>query len=121
MPVVTLTSEFSFDIAALDDDVIKAEFNRRKSVKDWAHEHWKKGLPPEKTLSDFSDEDLLAELDEREIDTSDGEVIERIYGFLAARDIESAMDLMQREFGLAPPSHARAVADLISGASHAEN
>lgn len=121
MPVVTITTEFSFDIGAVDDDVIKAEFNRRKSVKEWAHEHWKKSLPAEKTLADFSDADLLAELDEREIDTSDADVTERIYSYLAEHDIESAMDLMHREFGLAPPSHARAIADLISGASHAEN
>lgn len=121
MGVITVNSEFSFDVAALDDDVIKAEFNRRKPVKEWAHEHWKKSLPAEKTLADFSDADLLAELDERDIDTSDTDVTERIYGYLAERDIESAMDLMHREFGLAPPSHARAVADLISGASHAEN
>ena len=121
MPVVTITSEFSFDVAALDDDVIKAEFNRRKSVKQWAHEHWKKAMPAEKTLADFSDADLLAELEEREIDTSDSDITERIYSYLAAGDVESAMDLMHREFRLAPPSHARAIADLISGASHAEN
>ncbi|WP_421581104.1 hypothetical protein [Shinella sp. M31] len=121
MPVATLTAEFSFDVAALDDDTIKAEFNRRKPVKEWAHEHWKKSLPAEKTLSDFSDADLLAEVDERDIDTTDGDVIDRLYSYLAERDIEAAMDLMHREYGLAPPSHARAVADLISGAPHAEN
>lgn len=103
MPVVTLSAEFSFDVAALDDDVIKAEFNRRQPVKQWAHDHWKKGLPPEKTLADFSDADLLAELDERDIATSDSDVIDRLYGYLAERDVEAAMDLMHREFGLAPP------------------
>lgn len=121
MPVITLNGEFSFDLSDIDDDGIKAEFNRRKSVKEWAHDHWNKSLPAEKTLADFSDGELLAELEEREIDTSDSDVTERIYSFLAARDIESAMDLMHREWGLAPPSHARAIADLISGASHAEN
>lgn len=121
MPVVTITTEVSFDVAALSDDVIKAEFNRRADVKKWAHEHWRSKQPPEKTLDDFSDAEFLAEFSERNLDIEDFDVIDSIYGYLAARDIDAAMDLMQREFGLAPPSHARAIADLISGASHAEN
>lgn len=121
MPVVTLNTEISFNIADVDDDVIKAEFNRRDAVKMWAHDYWKSKQPAPKTLEDFDDAELLAEVEERELFVPEDAAIQRVYRYLAEGDIDAAMDVMHREFELAPPSHARALADLISGASHAEN
>lgn len=41
--------------------------------------------------------------------------LDRVYRYLAEGDCNAAMEELQREFGLAPPSHARAIADLLSG------
>ncbi|MDR6757807.1 putative DNA-binding transcriptional regulator [Mycoplana sp. BE70] len=117
MPVVTITTEVSFDVAVIQDDVIKSEFNRRADVKKWAHDYWQSQQPPEKTIEDFDDEELLDELENRDIDLPQMETIHRVYRLLASRDIEAAMDELHREFGLAPPSHECAIADLLSGTS----
>ncbi len=42
------------------------------------------------------------------------EWIERVYRYMAEGDLAAAMGEFSREFGLAPPSHAKAVADLTS-------
>ncbi|NVP54491.1 hypothetical protein [Mycoplana rhizolycopersici] len=114
MPVVTVTTEVSFDVAALDDDVIKAEFNRRSGVKQWAHDHWKSKLPPEKALSDFTNDEILDEMEEREIEHPQLVTIERVYRLMAEHEIDAAMDELSREFGLSFPSHERRIADLLS-------
>lgn len=64
-------------------------------------------------LSLISDDDLLAELREREL--LHGDWLERTYRYLAEGDVASAMDEMQREFKLAPPSHECRLADLLTG------
>jgi len=115
MPVVTVTTEVSFDVAALDDDVIKAEFNRRPDVKQWAHDFWKSKLPPEKALSDFTNDEILDEMEDREIEHPQLVTIERVYRLMAEREIDAAMDELAREFGLSFPSHERRIADLLSG------
>lgn len=44
------------------------------------------------------------------------EWIERVYRYMAEGDLAAAMDEFSREFGLTLPSHAKAVADLLTGA-----
>ncbi|MBD9571729.1 hypothetical protein [Ensifer sp. ENS08] len=44
------------------------------------------------------------------------EWVERVYRYMAEGNIAAAMDEFSREFGLAPPSHAKAVADLLTSA-----
>lgn len=44
------------------------------------------------------------------------EWVERVYRYMAEGDLAAAMDEFSREFNLAPPSHAKAVADLVTSA-----
>ncbi|TCM56181.1 hypothetical protein C8J36_103551 [Rhizobium sp. PP-F2F-G48] len=62
--------------------------------------------------SSLDDEEIVDRYEE--MTRSQGEWFERVYRLLAENDCKAAMDEMQREFGLASPSHERAIADLLS-------
>ena len=63
-------------------------------------------------LEDFDDEDIAEELYSR----MDFNWLERTYRLLAEGDAAGAMDVLASEFKqLAPPSHARALGDLLTG------
>jgi hypothetical protein len=62
--------------------------------------------------SELSDDDIKREFSIRFRDDED--TIARAYGLLAAGAIDDAMDLMAREFRLAPPSHEKKIADLLA-------
>lgn len=63
-------------------------------------------------LKQISDDELQDEVEAREIDTSDW--LDRTYRYLAEGNIADAMDELHRKFGLAPPSHECAIADLLT-------
>lgn len=65
-------------------------------------------------ISSFDDDEILERYEEI---THPGDCwIERVYRYMAEGNIAAAMDEFSREFGLAPPSHAKAVADLLTSA-----
>lgn len=66
----------------------------------------------EVAITDFDDDEIITRYGE----IMGGDRIERAYRYLAEGDVDAAMDELQREFGLAPPSHERAIADLLAGA-----
>ena len=67
--------------------------------------------------SDLDDEEITDRYED--LTRSRGEWFERVYRLLAENDCAAAMDEMQREFGLAPPAHERAIADLLSSSGGA--
>lgn len=110
MPVITLDAEFSFDLAEIDDADLDLEFRRRASLaKAFADEVEAKIEPV--TVDDFSTDDLLRVLRDRGIEFS---WAPEVYALIAAGDTHEAMEIMSRECeGLAPPSHARRLANLL--------
>ncbi len=95
---------------------------RQKSLRDWLKSTGfdPKSLPPlsievstNVELKDFDDDELIERYEE--LYPSDAERMERTYRYIAEGDCEAAMEELAREFGLAPPSHERAIADLLSG------
>lgn len=119
MAVITIHGEFSFDLTDISDDDMEAEIHRRRRLFKKIEDAVLDAQEPA-TADDFDNEDLIAVLRKRGIDYDDW--IDRVYALIAQGEVDEAMDLMQRENSrLAPPYHARALADLISGASHAEN
>lgn len=66
-------------------------------------------------LSDFSDDDISDRYDELfPLGDHDTRSVERAYRYLAEGDVSAAMEELSHTFGLAPPSHERALADLLS-------
>jgi hypothetical protein len=98
---------------------------RQKGVQDWLTST---GLDPEALpdlkitvsvtggLSDFSDDEISDRYDELfPLGSHDARSVDRAYRYLAAGDVAAAMEELSSTFGLAPPSHERAIADLLSG------
>lgn len=65
-------------------------------------------------LSQFDDDEIIGRYEE--ITHPGNDWVERVYRYMAEGDLAAAMDEFSREFGLAPPSHAKAIADLLTGA-----
>jgi hypothetical protein len=65
-------------------------------------------------LDEFDDDDIEKEYERRF--RPDEDAIGTVYRYLAEGDVEGAMELMSREFGLAPPYHEKKIADLLSSA-----
>lgn len=102
---------------------IEVEFNKidSKELDRWCDHIGKKveelpSLRLEVTVDvgveEFEDEEVIGQY--AEITRPGDGWIERTYRYLAEGDCAAAMEEMAREFGLAPPSHARAVADLLT-------
>ncbi|WP_313194636.1 hypothetical protein [Shinella zoogloeoides] len=101
MPVITISGEFSFDLADVDDDDLEGELHRRRLLFKKIEADIINAQEPA-TADDFENEDLIAVLRKRGIDY--GDWIDRVYELIARGDIVEAMDLMQREnLRLAPP------------------
>lgn len=64
-------------------------------------------------LKDFDDDELAERYEE--LFHNDPHRVDRAYRYIAEGDCVSAMEELAREFGLAPPSHERAIADLLTG------
>jgi hypothetical protein len=75
----------------------------------------------------LTDGDLSDDLIKSEYITrfrQDEDAVAHAYTLLAAGDVSEAMDLLSREFQLAPPAHEKKIADLLSrgrGCTHAQN
>lgn len=101
MAVITITGEFSFNLADISDADIEAEIHRRGQLFKKIEEEILAAQEPA-SAHDFDNEDLIAVLRNRGIDY--GDWIDRVYVLIAQGDIVEAMDLMQREnTKLAPP------------------
>lgn len=61
-------------------------------------------------LSEFGDDKVV----DRYNQIMGGNWAERAYRYLAEGNVEAAMDEMHQHLGLAPPSHERAIADLLT-------
>ncbi|QRY70340.1 DUF550 domain-containing protein [Ensifer sp. PDNC004] len=85
----------------------------RTMSEDRAIEHDRSADQPELPLAG-EDDDLPRTLEDFEPPML--EWIERVYRYMAEGDLAAAMDAFSREFNLAPPSHAKAVAGLLTGA-----
>lgn len=101
---------------------IDFENPRQKSIRDWLAST---GLDPKSLptlplevsinaeLSEFDDDEIAEHYEE--LFPAELSRVERAYRYLAEGDCRSAMEELAQEFGLAPPSHERAIADLLSG------
>lgn len=122
MPVITITTEFSFDIEAIEDDVIAREVGRRKELYQRLVD---KVLAdqPEPKISDFSTDELVDEIESREAEFFPW--IDEAYRMIASGRTDDALDLLYRESsqGLAPPSTEKRTASLLQpeGSAHVQN
>lgn len=112
MPVITITTEFSFDIEAIEDDAIAREVGRRAELFQRLKD---KVLAdrPDPEASDFSTEDLLDALEDRKTEIFPW--IAEVYRMIACGRNDDALDLIYREsgHGLAPPSTEKRTAALL--------
>lgn len=123
MPVITIDTEISFDVADIEDDVIEREVKRRSALLRNIEDELREKFEPDITA--FSTTDLLAELESREAEI-DRPWLERCYRLIAEGRNDEAMELIYAESGegLAPPYTEKRTADLLSGkrkSVHAEN
>ncbi len=114
MPVITINTEMSFDIADIDNDDIERELKRRPDLMREIEDDLREKLKP--SITEFDTADLLTELESREADI-DRPWIERLYRLVAEGRNDEALDLIYSESGegLAPPSTEKRTADLLSG------
>ncbi|OCP12375.1 hypothetical protein BBX50_16400 [Ensifer sp. LC11] len=85
----------------------------RSMSEDQAIEHDRSVDQPELPVTDENDNPPRTLED---LEPPMPEWVERVYRYMAEGDLAAAMDEFSREFGLAAPSHAKAVADMLSGA-----
>ncbi|TBN10844.1 hypothetical protein EYC79_17995 [Agrobacterium cavarae] len=117
MTTVYCTGEFSFDIADVSDENLDAEFRRRKELVSVLKGEWQEGLE-EKEAADFSASELVAALNGKGLELNPWAF--EVYRMIAEGRTEDAMDAMRSEIPqLAPPSHERALADLLTGRTSA--
>jgi hypothetical protein len=66
-------------------------------------------------IEDFEGDDIVDAYDKiNEADDDDRFHIGRAYRALAEGDVTEAMEILSRQFDLAPPSHERAIGDLLT-------
>lgn len=66
-------------------------------------------------VKDMDEGDIIAAYDKlNKADDSDMYHIELAYRRMAEGDIADAMDILSRQFNLAPPCHEKSIADLLS-------
>lgn len=63
-------------------------------------------------IDEFDDDEVINRYEE--ISRPGSDWVERVYRYMAEGDLTAAMDEFSRKFGLAPPSHAKAIADLLA-------
>ncbi|KQY31783.1 hypothetical protein [Rhizobium sp. Root483D2] len=109
-----LTIDATVNISDIPDDVILAQARDRKDVRDQLYGDFE-DQQDELSASDFSTEELVEALQERDIDLHPW--LSRVYRLLAEGKANEAMDMIYEnvDHGIAPPSHERAIADLLSG------
>ncbi|MFK0336817.1 hypothetical protein ACIQT7_06110 [Agrobacterium deltaense] len=67
-------------------------------------------------IGDLDEDDIVDAYDKlNKLDNSDLYHIGQAYRRLAEGDVNEAMEILSRNFDLAPPSHERAIADLLTG------
>jgi hypothetical protein len=102
--------------------------HRRKSIREWlaATGLDSKSLPSfdivvsiNADLREFDPDEIADRYEELfPIGDEDTQLIERAYRYLAEGDVPAAMQELADRFGLAPPSHALALANLLTGGSN---
>lgn len=93
--VLAWMKEHSLDAASLAD----LTFNAKVEVE----------------IGDLDEDDLIAAYDKlNKLDASDMYHVELAYRRMAEGDIADAMDILSRQFNLAPPNHEKRVADLLT-------
>ena len=67
-------------------------------------------------IGDLDEGDIIVAYDKlNKLDNSDLYHIGEAYRRMAEGDLDEAMEILSRHFDLAPPSHERAIADLLTG------
>ncbi|MCZ7501225.1 hypothetical protein [Agrobacterium sp. ST15.13.015] len=67
-------------------------------------------------IGDLDEDDIVDAYDQlNKLDDSDLYHVSQAYRRLAEGDVSEAMEILSRHFDLAPPSHERAIADLLTG------
>lgn len=70
-------------------------------------------------LADFDDDEIADRYEDLfPMGDDDTQVIERAYRYLAEGDVAAAMEELADGFGLAPPQHALALANLLTGGTN---
>lgn len=102
--------------------------DRRKAIRDWLAQTGldAKTLPSfeikvsiDADVEDFDDDEIADRYEELfPTGDEDARLIERAYRYLAEGDVPAAMQELADRFGLAPPSHALALANLLTGGSN---
>lgn len=107
MPVITIDTEISFNVADVEDAVIDSEVRRRQGVHDALKKEWEDALDPPDP-SDFETSELLDILEDRNVEVFPW--LERAYRMIAMGQNGEAMELIYAEApcGLAPPLHREA-------------
>ncbi len=117
MTTIYCTGQFSFDIADISDENLNTEFRRRKELVSKLKGEWQESLE-EKEATDFSASELIAALNVKGLEANPWAF--EVYRMIAEGRTEDAMDAMRSEIPqLAPPSHERALADLLNGRTSA--
>lgn len=117
MTTIYCDGKFSFDIADVSDENLNAEFRRREELVSKLKDEWREGLE-EKEATDFSASELVAALNGKGLKLNPWAFA--VYRMIAEGRTEDAMDAMRSEIPqLAPPSHERALADLLTGRTSA--
>lgn len=66
-------------------------------------------------IGDLDEDDIVAAYDKlNKLDDSDLYHVSEAYRRMAEGNLDEAMEILSRHFDLAPPSHERAIADLLS-------
>ncbi|PZU82250.1 MAG: hypothetical protein DI528_20170 [Shinella sp.] len=67
-------------------------------------------------IGDLDEDDIIDAYDKlNKLDNSDLYHVGQAYRRMAEGNVDEAMEILSRHFDLAPPSHERAIADLLSG------
>ncbi|UXS00807.1 hypothetical protein [Agrobacterium tumefaciens] len=67
-------------------------------------------------IGDLDDDDIVEAYDKlNKLDDSDLYHVGQAYRRMAEGDVNEAMEILARHFDLAPPSHERAIGDLLTG------
>jgi hypothetical protein len=118
MATINLLCEAEVNLSKIPDADFRDELLRRAHIVDGIKEDNRQDVLDSISPSDFETDALVSELKRRKYVTDPFGWIERAYRYLAEGDIPAAMEILHHEFedfGLAPPSHERAIADLLSG------
>lgn len=112
---LSASASFAIDLCDVDQEDFAAFCTRFKIDPKKIPTLKFEAMPVEVDPDSLDDDELAAEYESRR---AAGSWLHRVYRLLAENDCEAAMDELHRQFspfGLAPPSHERAIVDRITG------